>query len=127
MRSRTRSYTPNQPRARARARQVRWRTVVGMMSGAGMGLPSRLYIRAHVRRHTDAFDARVYAPPVGPSYRVVGDRDGRRVAEVSLTLDGVPVRIVILRDAQRRDAFRVSVYLPCIPIARPSSSSEQRT
>lgn len=48
----------------------------------------------------------------------MGDRDGRRVAEVSLTLDGVPVRIVILRDAQRRDAIRVSVYLPCIPIAR---------
>lgn len=57
----------------------------------------------------------------------MGDRDGRRVAEVSLTLDGVPVRIVILRDAQRRDAIRVSVYLPCIPIARPSSSSEQGT
>lgn len=53
----------------------------------------------------------------------MGDRDGRRVAEVSLTLDGVPVRIVILRDAQRRGALRVS-YLPyIIPIARPSSDS----
>lgn len=98
--------------ARARARQVRrWRTVAGMMSGAGMGLLPRVYIRAHVRGHTGAFAARVYAPPVGPSYRVVGDRDGWRVAEVSLTLDGVPVRIVILRDAQRRGALRVS-YLP---------------
>lgn len=52
----------------------------------------------------------------------MGDWDGWRVAEVSLTLDGVPVRIVILRDAQRRGALRVSrIYR--IPIARPSSSS----
>lgn len=83
-----------------------------------MGLLPRVYIRAHVRGHTGAFAARVYAPPVGPSESVVGDRDGRRVAEVSLTLDGVPVRIVILRDAQRRGALRIILVFIVYRFAR---------
>lgn len=51
----------------------------------------------------------------------VGAAGCRRVAEVSLTLDGVPVRIVILRDAQRRGALRVSY-----PICRVRPSVRQQ-
>ena len=43
-----------------------------------------------------------------------------RVAEVSLTLDGVPVRIVILWDVQRRGA-QLSW-----PLCRPSDATDRR-
>lgn len=133
MRSRTRSYTPDQPCVRARSPSLENRGWNGVRVGVGISAVRITYTDTNgcgthtpqtytyelTHTHTQACTpARVY---VSVGERRSGEPGCRRVAEVSLTLDGVPVRIVILRDAQRRGVLRVSAVYPLVvPISRAS-------
>lgn len=104
-----RSCSPDQPCVRARSPSLENRGRNGVDVGMSI-LPLRTQTRerARIRAPTRAHCTCIRW--VGG--RESGDPGCRRVAEVSLTLDGVPVRIVILRDAQRRGALRLSYPLP---------------
>lgn len=129
MRSRTRSYTP---RLGARAMSVagepwpEWRlrrcecTATRTHTRAPVHLHARALVHARTHANTQPRIRRTCIRSVARE-REWGS-GCRRVAEVSLTLDGVPVRIVILRDAQRRGAHRVSCPTASVcPSVRPSA------